>query len=132
MKPIPSVDVTVDVKHVGETAGDDTNEFFIDGYTLVDAAATWRHGPLRLTLSARNLFDAAYYFDGNSESADPGRPRQIRFIRMVSASSPCLPSITAQLDREPNRHHRARPRSCASARRMRKKSGAGVDPSPVL
>jgi outer membrane receptor protein involved in Fe transport len=33
--------------------------------------------PVRVTLSARNLFDAEYYFDGNSESADPGPPRQV-------------------------------------------------------
>jgi outer membrane receptor protein involved in Fe transport len=65
------------VKHVGETVGDDSNTFLIDGYTLVDAAATWRRGPFRVTLSARNLFDAEYYFDGNSESADPGPPRQV-------------------------------------------------------
>jgi iron complex outermembrane receptor protein len=77
VRPMPEVDLTLDVKHVGETVGDDSNTFFIDAYTLVDAAATWRRGPFRLTLSARNLFDAEYYFDGNSESADPGPPRQV-------------------------------------------------------
>ena len=77
VKPIPAVDLTLDIKHVGETVGDDANTFLIEGYTLVDAAATWRRGPLRLTLSARNLFDEEYYFDGNSESADPGPPRQV-------------------------------------------------------
>jgi iron complex outermembrane receptor protein len=75
--PVPEVDVTIDIKHVGETVGDDRNTFPIDGYTLVDAGATWRRGPLRVTLSARNLFSTDYYFDGNSESADPGPPRQV-------------------------------------------------------
>lgn len=77
VRPLPAVDLTLDVKHVGETVGDDSNTFLIDGYTLVDAAATWRRGPFRLTLSVRNLFDTEYYFDGNSESADPGPPRQV-------------------------------------------------------
>ncbi|HYN64805.1 MAG TPA: hypothetical protein VES36_09410, partial [Candidatus Limnocylindrales bacterium] len=48
-----------------------------DGYTLVDAAASWRRGPLRVTLSGRNLFSEEYYFDANNESADPGPPRQL-------------------------------------------------------
>jgi iron complex outermembrane receptor protein len=77
IKPIPAIDLTLDVKRVSDTVGDDANTFFIEGYTLVDAAATWRSGPFRLTLSARNLFDTEYYFDGNSESADPGPPRQV-------------------------------------------------------
>ena len=46
VQPIPVIDLTLDVKHVGETVGDDDNTFLIDGYTLVDAAATWRRGPL--------------------------------------------------------------------------------------
>ena len=77
VRPVPFVDLTLDVKYVGETYGDDDNTFLVDGYTLVDAAATWRRGPFRVTLSGRNLFDAEYYFDGNSESADPGPPRQV-------------------------------------------------------
>jgi iron complex outermembrane receptor protein len=77
VRPVPAVDLTLDIKHTGETVGDDSNSFLIDGYTLVDAAATWRRGPLRLTLSARNLLNTEYYFDGNSESADPGPPRQL-------------------------------------------------------
>ena len=36
--------------------------------------ASW---PLRVTLSGRNIFSEEYYFDANSESADPGPPRQI-------------------------------------------------------
>jgi iron complex outermembrane receptor protein len=75
--PIPAVNLTLDVKHVGETYGDDANTYLIDAYSLVDAAATWRRGPLRITLSVRNLFDEEFYFDGSSESADPGPTRQL-------------------------------------------------------
>ena len=39
--------------------------------------AAWRRGPLRVTLSGRNIFGEEYYFVANSESADPGPPRQI-------------------------------------------------------
>ena len=77
VKPMPAVDLTLDIKHVGEAAGDETNTFLIDAYTLVDVGATWRRGPFRVTLSARNLFDTEYYFDVGSESADPGSPRQV-------------------------------------------------------
>ena len=77
VKPVPAIDLTLDIKHVGDTVGDDENTFVIEGYTLVDAAVTWRRGPLRVTLSARNLLDKEYYFDVNSESADPGPPRQV-------------------------------------------------------
>jgi iron complex outermembrane receptor protein len=77
VRPMPAVDLTFDVKHVGDAAGDDDNTYIIDGYTLVDAAATWRRGPLRITLSARNLFNAEFYFDGSTDSADPGPPRQV-------------------------------------------------------
>lgn len=77
VQPIPVIDLTLDVKRVGDTFGDDTNTFRLDPYTLVDAAATWRRGDVRVTLSARNLFNAEYYFDGNSESADPGPTRQV-------------------------------------------------------
>ena len=75
--PIPSIDLTLDVKHIGPTFGDDDNTTEIDGYMLVDVGATWRRGPLRVTLSGRNIFSEEYYFDANSESADPGPPRQI-------------------------------------------------------
>jgi iron complex outermembrane receptor protein len=77
VSPAPSIDLTLDVKHVGDAVGDDDNTYVIDGYTLVDAAASWRRGPLRVTLSGRNLFNTEYYYDGNTESADPGPPRQV-------------------------------------------------------
>ena len=44
---------------------------------VVNVGATWRRGPLRVTLSGWNIFSEEYYFDANSESADPGPPRQI-------------------------------------------------------
>ena len=59
------------------------NTFKIDPYTLVDAAVTWRHGPLRVTLSARNLFNDEYYWNADGETADPGQARQILFTISV-------------------------------------------------
>jgi outer membrane receptor protein involved in Fe transport len=77
VQPLPAVNVTFDVKHVSSTFGNDSNTAKIDGYTLFDVAATWYRGPLRVTLSSRNLFNEDYYFDVDSESADPGPPRQV-------------------------------------------------------
>ena len=80
--PVPTVDISVDVKHVGNVQVDQGNTFRFDPYTLLDAAVLWRRGPLRFTLSAHNLFDEEYFWNGdisNGESADPGRPRQILF-----------------------------------------------------
>ena len=78
--PVPFIDVTVNVKHVGDVQIDQGNTFKLDPYTLVDAAVSWRRGPFRLTLSAHNLFDEEYFWNGDissGESADPGRPRQV-------------------------------------------------------
>ena len=72
--------VSVDVKHVGGVMVDQGNTFQFDPYTLVDFAVSWRTGPLRMTLSAHNLFNEAYFWNGdtsNGESADPGPPRHI-------------------------------------------------------
>jgi len=80
VSPHAALDLTVEVKHVGEVALDQINSVTLDAYTLVDAAATWRHGPLRITVSAHNLFNSEYYWNGDTsigESADPGRPRQV-------------------------------------------------------
>ena len=55
--PTPSIDINFDVKHVGDTATDRENTFTLPAYSLFDVAATWRGGPLRVTLSARNLFN---------------------------------------------------------------------------
>ena len=78
--PVPQVDVTLDVKHVGDSFVDIGNEFLLDAYTIVDTAVAWGVGPARFTLSATNLFNEEYYWGGGSsavEVADPGRPRQI-------------------------------------------------------
>jgi outer membrane receptor protein involved in Fe transport len=44
---------------------------------MFDLAGTWRHGPLRVTLSAYNLFNQDYYWSGGSETVDPGSPRRV-------------------------------------------------------
>ena len=78
--PVSFIDVSVDLKHVGDVQIDQGNTFTLDPYTLVDAAVSWRRGPVRLTLSAHNLFNEAYFWNGDisrGESADPGRPRQV-------------------------------------------------------
>jgi outer membrane receptor protein involved in Fe transport len=76
-KPRPHLDVTFDVKHVGSVQANDLNTFEIDPYTLIDAALTMRFGILRFTLSAHNLTNTEYFGNAGSETADPGRPRQI-------------------------------------------------------
>ena len=75
--PLPSVNVTFDVKHVGDTATDRENTFTVPAYSLVDVAGTWRRGPLRITLSAHNLFNEEYYWSGGSETLDPGSTRRV-------------------------------------------------------
>jgi outer membrane receptor protein involved in Fe transport len=75
--PTSSTDINFDVKHVGDAATDRENTFTVPGYTLFDVAGSWRRGPLRVTLSAHNLFDEEYYWSGGSETLDPGRPRQV-------------------------------------------------------
>ncbi len=77
------VDANVTVKHVSDTQGNQENTFTLEPYTLVDAAVSWRRGPLRLTLSAHNLFNAEYYWNGDGESADPGSPRQVLLTTAV-------------------------------------------------
>jgi outer membrane receptor protein involved in Fe transport len=77
VRPRTDLDLTVNVKNVGDVVTDRDNAFTLDPYTLVDAAATWRRGRLRVTLSGHNLFNAEYYSEGDSELASPGSPRQI-------------------------------------------------------
>lgn len=76
-RPTRSIDATVNVKHTGSVAVDRENTFELDPYALFDAAVTWRRGPLRVTLAGHNLFNTEYYWNGGSETADPGRPRQV-------------------------------------------------------
>ena len=82
-RPTPSVDATVNIKSTSAMEANRENTFKIDLYTLVDAAVTWRHGPLRATLAARNLFNEEYDWNADGETADPGRPRQILFTISV-------------------------------------------------
>lgn len=79
----PAVDANFTVKHVSDTQGNEDNTFRLAPYTLVDAAISWWHGPVRLTLSAHNLFNAEYYWNGDGEAADPGRPRQVLLTTAV-------------------------------------------------
>jgi outer membrane receptor protein involved in Fe transport len=72
------VQASVDIKHIGDVQTNRDNTFLLEPYSLVDAAITWQRGPrVRVTLSAHNLFDTAYYWNGDGETADPGRPRQV-------------------------------------------------------
>ena len=84
--PADTWKVRVDVKHVGDVAVDQGNTFELDPYTLLDAAVSWWvSNGIRLTLSAHNLLDEEYYWNGDTsraESADPGAPRQV----LLSAS----------------------------------------------
>ncbi len=78
--PASAVNIRFDVKHVGEVMVDQGNTFALDPYTLLDAAVSWRLGPTRITLSAHNLLNEEYYWNGDTsraESADPGAPRQV-------------------------------------------------------
>ncbi len=75
--PVPAVNANVDVKHVSDVQGNDDNSFGLASYTVVDAAVSLTRGPLRITLSAHNLLDEEYYWNGDGESADPASPRQV-------------------------------------------------------
>ena len=81
--PTASTNITFDVKHVGDTATDRENTFILPAYTTVDLAGSWRHGPLRVTLSAHNLFNQEYYWSGGSETVDPGSPRRVLITTSV-------------------------------------------------
>ena len=79
--PADAWKVRVDVKHVGDVMVDQGNTFELDPYTLLDAAVSWwLNDRIRFTLSAHNLLDEEYYWNGDTsraESADPGAPRQV-------------------------------------------------------
>jgi iron complex outermembrane receptor protein len=79
VRPLPPVSATFDVKHVGGVMVNPENEFELNAYTLVDASVSWQVRAFRITLSAHNLFNEEYYWNGGSEAetADPGRPRQV-------------------------------------------------------
>ncbi|WP_119255440.1 TonB-dependent siderophore receptor [Shinella zoogloeoides] len=48
------------VRHIGKTAGDSTNSFFVPGYTLVDAFARYEHDRFAFQLNGYNLGDKTY------------------------------------------------------------------------
>jgi iron complex outermembrane receptor protein len=75
--PASSVSATLSVKHMGNVQTNRDNTFPLAGFNLVDAGVSWRRDRLRITLSAHNLFDEDYYWNGDGETADPGRPRQV-------------------------------------------------------
>ena len=87
IRPRTDLDVTLDVKHVGDVVVDRDNAFTLGAYTLMDAAATWRRGRLRFTVSGNNLFNNEYYSEGDLELASPGAPRQILLTTSVSFRS---------------------------------------------
>jgi iron complex outermembrane receptor protein len=76
VRPVPQIEGNFTVKHVGAVQADNDNTFLIPSYTVADAAVSWNNGPLRVTLSAHNLFNAEYYWNADGETADPARPRQ--------------------------------------------------------
>lgn len=47
-------------RHIGKTAGDTTNTFFVSGYTLVDAFARYEHDRYSFQLNGYNLADKDY------------------------------------------------------------------------
>jgi outer membrane receptor protein involved in Fe transport len=75
--PARSINATLNVKHVSSVQTNEFNTFELQPYSVVDAAATWRRGPFRVTLSAHNLFNEEYYWNSDGDTADPGRPRQV-------------------------------------------------------
>lgn len=48
------------VRHIGKTAGDTANSFFVPGHTLVDAFIRYEHERYRLQLNGYNLGDKTY------------------------------------------------------------------------
>jgi iron complex outermembrane recepter protein len=79
-RPRQDVALTAGLKHVGDRYLDQENTYLLDAYTLVDASVSWAPGPLRFTLSARNLFDERFFQNGDTSTAETvevGMPRQM-------------------------------------------------------
>jgi outer membrane receptor protein involved in Fe transport len=85
VKPARAVEATLNVKHISDVQSNRENSFLLDPYSTVDAAVSWRRGPIRMTLSAHNLLNTEYYWNSDGETADPGRPRQVLFTFSVLA-----------------------------------------------
>jgi outer membrane receptor protein involved in Fe transport len=75
-RPLQSLNVNVNVKHVGPVQTTNENSFALRQYFVTDAAASWTRGPMRITVSAHNLLNEDYYWSGG-ETADPGPTRQV-------------------------------------------------------
>jgi outer membrane receptor protein involved in Fe transport len=76
--PIPAINANVDIKHVGAVQVNRDNTFLLNAFSVVDAAVSWQRGPrIRVTVAAHNLLNEAYYWNGDGETADPARPRQV-------------------------------------------------------
>ena len=72
--PAAAVNIRLDVKHVGDVMVDRGNTFMLDPYTLLDVAVSWYLGPTRITLSAHNLLNEEYYWNGDTSRAESGTP----------------------------------------------------------
>lgn len=75
-------------RYVGERAGDNTNTFWLDSYTVADAFVSWDSQLLgektRLQLNVRNLFDERYYpSSGGNLRVAVGEPREVRLSASV-------------------------------------------------
>ncbi|HUF74787.1 MAG TPA: TonB-dependent receptor [Longimicrobiales bacterium] len=80
LRPRDDLALTAGLKHVGDRYLDQENTYLLDPYTLVDASVSWAPGPLRFTLSARNLFDERFFQNGDTSTAETvevGMPRQV-------------------------------------------------------
>ena len=81
-RPLEILALTAGVQHVGERYLDQENTYRLDSYMLVDASVSLTPGPLRFTLSARNLLDERYFQGGDTSTAasvEVGTPRQLVF-----------------------------------------------------
>jgi iron complex outermembrane receptor protein len=75
-RPTRAVNANVNFKYVGPVETTNDNTFELRRYFVTDAAVSWTRGPMRITLSAHNLFNEEYYWTGG-ETADPGPTRQV-------------------------------------------------------
>jgi hypothetical protein len=86
------LDGSLRYRHVGDRPANEAGTVTAAGYTLVDALATWRRGPVGLTMAVENLLDVAWneaQFDTESRLRNeaepvselhftPGTPRSLR------------------------------------------------------
>lgn len=75
-------------RYVGERAGDNSNSFWLDSYTVADAFIAWDSMLLgdktHLQLNVRNLFDQHYYpSSGGNLRVNVGEPREVRLQASV-------------------------------------------------